>query len=82
MRQLRALLVGAGLRSGLAQQLEAVRTAIPPSSGSIATYIPQLAKADPNSFGAALCSVNGDVRALVASQFTKNTKYQQSSAAE
>jgi len=44
--------------------MERIRKEIPstgsPSSGHVATYIPQLAKANPNTFGAAICSVNGE----------------------
>eukprot|EP01051_Picozoa_sp_SAG22_P007708 SAG22_NODE_552_length_9177_cov_15.661489_2_plen_336_part_00 len=39
--------------------MERVRAAVPATAGSVAAYIPQLAKADPESFGAALCSVDG-----------------------
>ena len=35
-----------------------------PPSGEIAAYIPQLAKADPESLGAAFCTVGGDLRSF------------------
>jgi len=43
--------------------MDRIRKEIPasgPNSGHVATYIPQLAKANPDSFGAAICSVNGE----------------------
>ena len=51
----------ATIASDLNAHLERVRARVPPSAGAVASYIPQLAKADPETFGAALCSVNGEL---------------------
>ena len=40
--------------------MQRVRDTVPATVGSVASYIPQLAKAHADSFGAALCGVNGD----------------------
>ena len=50
----------AALAGSLEQKMQVVRDAVPATAGRVAGYIPRLAEADPNTFGAAICSVNGD----------------------
>ena len=54
----------ATIAAGLDAQLEAVREAIPASAGAVASYIPELGQANASTFGAALCSVRGDVHSV------------------
>ena len=44
----------------LQRHMAVVQDTVPASEGRVATYIPQLAKANPETFGAAICGVKGE----------------------
>ena len=54
----------ATVAAGLDAQLAAVRAAIPSSEGEVASYIPTLSSADASTFGAAVCSIQGDYHSV------------------